>query len=132
MPGNFGLSGWLGFVGVWWALVLITRRDSGAPALLAILVWSLPLFGLWWLFASYDPRFLLYILPMTSVLGAAFMNCAYESVMGRPRTLLRWTLAAFAVGMTFYMLWISVEYKDDLLRAPLMSDSDRRALVGRE
>jgi hypothetical protein len=34
--------------------------------------------------------------------------------------------------MTFYMLWISVEYKDDLLRAPLMSDSDRRALVGRE
>ena len=131
-PGNFGLSGWLGFFGALWAVVLIAQRGRGTPALIALLVWSAPLFGLWWLFASYDPRFLLYILPMTSALGAVFVNCAYESLMGRPRVVFRWVLAAFAVSMTCYMLWISVEYKDELLRAPLMSDIERRALVGRE
>lgn len=131
-PGNFGLSGWLGFFGALWAIILIAQRGRGTPALVAMLVWPAPLFALWWLFASYDPRFLLYILPMTSALGAIVLNCAYESLMGRPRTVFRWTLAVLAVGMTAYMLWISVEYKDDLLRAPLMSDMDRRALVGRE
>lgn len=130
-PNNFALSGWLGFFGALWAIVLIAQRGHGTPGLLALLFWSAPLFALWWLFASYDPRFLLYILPMTSALGAVFVNCAYESLTGRPRRVFRWALAGLAAGMTVYMLWISVEYKDDLLRAPLMSDADRRALVGR-
>ena len=131
-PGNFALSGWLGFIGVFWAVLLIARRDYGSPALLAMLAWAAPLFGLWWLFASYDPRFLLYILPMTSALGAVVVNCGYESVSDNPKRALRWVLAALAIGMTVYMLWISVEYKDELLRTPLMSDADRRELVGRD
>lgn len=131
-PENFGLSGYLGMFGALWAIVLIARRGDDAPLLIALLWWSLPLFALWWLFASYDPRFLLYILPMTSVLGAVFLNCAYESLAGQPRTAARWLFAVVAMGMTVYLLWISVEYKDELLRAPLMSDTDRRALVGRQ
>ncbi len=130
-PGNFGLSGYLGVFGALWAVVLIAQRGDDAPLLVTLIWWSLPLFALWWLFASYDPRFLLYILPMTSVLGAVFLNCAYESMAGQPRTAARWLFAIAAIGLTAYLLWISVEYKDELLRAPLMSDGDRRALVGR-
>jgi hypothetical protein len=131
-PGNFALSGWLGFFGVLWAVVLIARRGDDAPALAAMLWWALPLFALWWLFASYDPRFLLYILPMTSALGAVFLNCAYTSLGERAQQISRWGFAAFALGMTVYMLSISVEYKWAHLRAPLMSDAERRALVGRD
>jgi hypothetical protein len=131
-PGNFALSGWLGFFGALWAIVLLAQRGDDAPALAALLWWTLPLFALWWMFASYDPRFLLYILPMTSVLGAVFLNCAYTSLGERTQQIGRWGLAAFAVGMTVYMLSISVEYKWAHLRAPLMSDADRRALVGRD
>lgn len=131
-PANFALSGWLGFFGALWAVVLIARRGDDAPALAALLWWALPLFMLWWLFASYDPRFLLYILPMTSALGAVFLNCAYISLPARAQRIGRWSFATVALGLTLYMLLISVEYKHALLRAPLMSDTDRRALVGRE
>lgn len=131
-PGNFALSGWLGFFGALWAVVLIARRGDEAPALAAMLWWALPLFALWWLFASYDPRFLLYILPMTSALGTVFLSCAYESLAARAQRISRWGFAAIALGLTLYMLFVSVEYKHDLLRAPFMSDAERHALTGRE
>lgn len=130
--GNFAISGWLGFFGALWAIVLIARRGHDAPALAAMLWWALPLFGLWWLLASYDPRFLLYILPMMSALGAVFLNCAYESLPVPAQQVSRWTFGLVAAGLAVYMLSISVEYKPAMLRAPLMSDADRRALVGRE
>ncbi|MFN8564255.1 MAG: glycosyltransferase family 39 protein [Anaerolineae bacterium] len=59
-PENFGAPGWLIVASVLAALPAARRRE---PGVLLILLWTLPFFAAWWLFVSYDPRFLLLFLP---------------------------------------------------------------------
>ncbi len=58
-PQDFGLTGLVILFGLVMALPPLRRRDPGT---MLLLLWTLPFFAAWWIFVSYDPRFLLLFL----------------------------------------------------------------------
>jgi hypothetical protein len=158
-PENFGVTGWL-IVGAVIALVIriIRYRDyytyqppafiwfrspsdehrhraaeQAAPGQLLLLLWTLPFFAAWWLFVSYDPRFLLLFLPLLCVLAGDWLARLWEERVNpawQPRALI--ALALLVIVLAVPVLWQAVEFKSDLLRNPFMSDAEKRVLVGRE
>lgn len=130
-PENFGVPGWAILFGVGAAL-LQARRDAGARLLLLL---TLPFFAAWWLLVSYDPRFLLLFLPILCVLAGDLLArlwarlSAWLGAGWKPRS--RIALALLVLLLAALVLRSSVEYKGAILRAPLMGDADKRAIVGR-
>jgi 4-amino-4-deoxy-L-arabinose transferase-like glycosyltransferase len=129
---NFGLSGWVVVVGAIAALIVVVRRKGNAPEQTALLLWALPMFAAWWLFVSYDPRFLLLFLPILCALGGTWLTDVWTRIPSDWRHVVRLVMAGLAIFLTLQTLWFSVEYKDEFLRNPLMGDADKRAIVGRE
>jgi len=86
-----------------------------------------PYFGVWWLLVSYDPRFLLLFLPLLTVITADIVIKMNSKVLGRLH------LVAFGVVIMFGVvtLYHSVEYKDEILRDPFMTHTEKLVLVGR-
>ncbi|MBL8131265.1 MAG: glycosyltransferase family 39 protein [Anaerolineae bacterium] len=125
---NFLISGWLMLWGVAAAIWHLARRHpakSGGHG--AILWFTLPFFAAWWLFVSYDPRFLLLFTPILCVGGAL----AVKAAQARLR-LSRSARALLAVGVTalaLYCAFIAVEFKDEIIRRPLMSHEEKIDLV---
>jgi 4-amino-4-deoxy-L-arabinose transferase-like glycosyltransferase len=128
---NFGLTGWLAVLGTTFAVSIIVRRRGNAPEYLLHLLWTLPFFGAWWLFVSYDPRFLLLFLPPLCALGGALLTEAWTKIPARWRPRVQVVIALVAAVLTIQALWFSVEYKDELLRSPLMGDAEKQTIVGR-
>jgi 4-amino-4-deoxy-L-arabinose transferase-like glycosyltransferase len=157
-PQDFGVSGWLIVGAVVATIALIIRRpcvftplvygafinfrtpkakerheaaERAAPGQVLILLWTLPFFAAWWLFVSYDPRFLLLFLPPLCALAGDWLARLWDEYGTRipPRALV--VLALGVLLLLAPILWQSVEYKGALLRDPLMSDADKRVLVGR-
>jgi 4-amino-4-deoxy-L-arabinose transferase-like glycosyltransferase len=130
-PENFGFTGLIFILGVISAVITVIRKRLNAPAELLLLLWTVPFFAAWWLFASYDPRFLLLYLPPLAALGGVFLMRVWSALP------LKWqgysrTAAAIVVSLfALFILWNSVDYKDELLRQPFMTDGERRELVGR-
>jgi 4-amino-4-deoxy-L-arabinose transferase-like glycosyltransferase len=56
----------------------VRMRDLGVAVLL---IFFLPYAAAWWLFASYDPRFLLTVIPLVAVMGAAVAQTAWAWVV---------------------------------------------------
>jgi len=136
-PEIYGVTGWLIIGGIGFALAKHLRRPDteNKNGFLTVLWWTLPFFAVWWAFASYDPRFLLVILPMLCALSGAFAARLWESLSARLGTRRRYAYAALvivALALTMRTVWFSVEYKREILRAPFMSDADKRAILGRE
>jgi hypothetical protein len=138
-PEIYGVTGWLILTGIAYAVAKIFQRREGENAekrwaYIAILWWTIPFFAAWWWFASYDPRFLLVILPMMCALAGSFAAQIGESLREKFRSrlpIMRLIIVGIAIMLTVRAVWYSVEYKDEMLRAPLMSDADKRALLGR-
>jgi 4-amino-4-deoxy-L-arabinose transferase-like glycosyltransferase len=124
-PENFALSGWLIALGTVATVIVTIRRR--APEYLLLLLWSIPFFAAWWAFASYDPRFLLLFLPVLSVMAGLWAAKMWARVS--QRQIARYALAALALALTLWIVWQTVEFKDEIARDPLMSDGDKRALV---
>lgn len=130
--GTYGLSGWLIVLGVIdGSITVVRQRWKAAPQLLLLLI-SIPFFAGWWLFASYDERFLLAILPMLCVLAGVFVMHLWRWLPENIRPVARWAAALGALAFTVFILWNTLEYKDNLLRQPFMTDAERRTTVGRE
>ncbi|MBZ0282100.1 MAG: glycosyltransferase family 39 protein [Anaerolineae bacterium] len=138
-PENFGVTGWLvtiGIVGGIYATLTphLYRQqnkqyhtsEQGHVLLLAL---SLPFFGVWWLLVSYDPRFLLLFLPLLVVLGSGITLRIWAHIPTKIREIGRWVMTIGAVIMAVYIVWISVEFKDEIIRDPFMGDADKRAIV---
>jgi 4-amino-4-deoxy-L-arabinose transferase-like glycosyltransferase len=127
-PGNFGVSGWLMILGVVAAIPAAWRR---APGALLLLSWTLPFFAAWWLFVSYDPRFLLLFLPLLCVLGGDLLARLWERIglVWQPRALILAILLTLI--LTAPLLLHAIEYKGEILRHPFMSDADKHIIVGR-
>jgi len=130
--GTYGITGWLMVLGAIDALITIFRRRWGAAPQFFILLVAALFFAAWWLFASYDERFLLAILPMLCALAGVFVMRVWQWLPAQIQPLARWAATAGALILTLYVLWNTLEYKDNLLRQPLMSDAERRTTVGRE
>ncbi|MEO8393965.1 MAG: glycosyltransferase family 39 protein [Chloroflexota bacterium] len=127
-PGDFGVPGWAILFGVFAALPAARRR---APGQLLLLLWTLPFFAAWWLFASYDPRFLLMFLPLLCVLGGDLLARLWEwlDAVWQPRFLI--VIILLTLILIAPILLHAVEYKGAILHNPLMSDADKHAVVGR-
>jgi 4-amino-4-deoxy-L-arabinose transferase-like glycosyltransferase len=155
---DFGVSGWLIVGGIVATVALIIRRPfmftdrvdgefisfrtlkakqrydaavQAAPGQVLILLWTLPFFAAWWLFVSYDPRFLLLFLPLLCALAGDWLVRLWDSLDRAWNPRYRIALALLILIFITPILWQAVEYKSALLRHPLMTDAEKRALVGR-
>jgi len=129
---NFALTGVVITGGLFYGLLTVIERRKHAPAELLLLLWTLPFFGAWWLFVSYDPRFLLLFLPPLCALGGALIEAMWERLPTRAKLPGRLALAAVALALAAQAVWFGIEYKASAPHASLMTDAERRAIVGRE
>ncbi len=128
-PENFGAPGWLLAFGILAALPAAWRRK---PEALLLLLWTLPFFAAWWLFASYDPRFLLLFLPPLCVLAGDPLARLWDWIGAAWQPRYRVVLVLLTLLLAGLVLRHAVDYKRALLSNPLMSDADKRAVVGRQ
>ncbi len=128
-PENLGFTGWLILIGIVLALVQVIRRPRNADRDLFLLIFTLPFFAFWWLLASYDRRFLLYFLPILAVLATAYALKLWERIPQRYHQPASWLLTLIALGTTVYIASISIDYKTEMLRNPLMSDAAKHQVV---
>ncbi|MFQ3566467.1 MAG: glycosyltransferase family 39 protein [Aggregatilineales bacterium] len=129
---NFALTGVIITGGLLYALIAVIDRRKRSAAELILLLWTLPFFGAWWLFVSYDPRFLLLFLPPLCALGGALLDALWARVPARAKILGRFALAVVALVLAVQAVWFSIEYKASAPHAPFMTDAERRAIVSRE
>ncbi len=128
-PENFFITGWLIMAGVGWGVWKVVRWTSDAQPYAFLLLWTLPFFGIWWLLVSYDPRFLLLFLPLLCVLAGTLAAVIWKRL---PLAWKKWVtlpLAASALLLALYITWISVEFKPEILRDPLMKDAAKHEIV---
>lgn len=126
---NFGLTGLLITLALPAAAVIAIRERD--PKLAFILWWTLPFFAAWWLFASYDPRFLLLFLPPLCALAGVILMRGWAKLPARAHRPLMLAAAIAAAALTAQTLFYSVEFKDELLRDPFMGHAEKLAIVGR-
>jgi len=124
-PQNYGLPGVLMLLAVGWSLI---RREAWV-----LLWWSLPYYGFWFFFASYDPRFVLLFLPFLAVLAGAMLSQMWRQLDGRtwqpPIRLAVWLLVVALVGG---VMWNTLEYKRALLQDPFMPHAQKVEIVRTE
>ncbi len=126
LPDNFALTGWLVLAGMGWAGWRVIRSRLTDPAALALLWFTVPFFAAWWLFVSYDPRFLMLFTPILCAAAGALLAGLVDR-LAVPRV--RAGLVAAACVWALAMAWIAVEHKGAILRDPFMSGADKVALV---
>ena len=128
-PENFVLTGWIILIAVLQAVIALFRRPSESEKSFLLLLWTIPFFSFWWLFASYDPRFVLLFLPPLAVLAGSWTAHLWEQLSGTWRTRLVMPLAGIALLLGLYITWISVEYKPEILSNPVMTDGVKHSIV---
>jgi 4-amino-4-deoxy-L-arabinose transferase-like glycosyltransferase len=128
-PQNFAFTGWAILMSFGIAAVRAIQRRAITASDAMLLLLTVPFFGVWWLLVSYDPRFLLLFLPLLCVFAGGQFHWLWEILPSTWRRRLHIPLALVAVGMAAYIAWISVEFKPEMLRNPLMDDADKHAIV---
>ncbi len=120
-PDRYSVTGLLATAGALASAAALLRRAPDAAAHGLLLLWTAPYFAAWWLFASYDPRFLLLFLPPLTVTAGLWLTRAWDDVV--PRGWQRQhspPLTLAALLLTAPVLIRSVEHKRAILRDPLM------------
>ncbi len=116
----FGLVFTAGLLYTIWQSVR-SRGSLLAPSFL--LIFYVPFFVIWWALFSYDGRFLLILTAVVAVMGAALV----QAIASR----LTWThTGELALVGAILLLALpaavnAVDYKDELLHHPLMSDAEK-------
>jgi 4-amino-4-deoxy-L-arabinose transferase-like glycosyltransferase len=128
-PQNYGLAGWVILAGVLLAVFQAVRAPLKRPGHMLLLMWTLPFFAVWWLLVSYDPRFLLLFYPLLAVMGGGLVAAVGERFPGARRRRALVAALLLAVLLAGMVAWNSVEFKDDMLRQPLMSDTQKHVIV---
>lgn len=131
-PQDYSITGLLIVAGVIHTGVELLRQRLHNSGPLLMLMWTVPFHLVWWLFASYDPRFVLLYLPLWCALAGVqwvtwWSRC---SIIWQKRLLPPVMLVAAALMLA--SIYNSVEYKDEILRNPLMSGEERRMIAIRE
>jgi hypothetical protein len=132
-PQQFWVPGWL-FTGAValgaWRLVREGPARAGPWAVL--LAFVLPFGITWWALVSYDPRFLMVIVPLLAVMGALVLDDVGRGVRRHlpPRWAgrLAWAAALVALALAPFSLRKAVEHKAVLLAHPALSDVERHRL----
>lgn len=128
LPQNYALAGWVMLVGLLRALVRGVRRQLTLAEHL-LLGWSVPYFVVWFAFASYDPRFILLMLPCFAVLGALVLRWLLSETHFAAPIGVRLVGIILVGVLGFSVLWHSVDYKRAILQSPFMSHEAKQTLV---
>lgn len=126
---NYGIAGFVILAAVAAALTHLVRRRLRAPEDALLVGWTLPFFIIWWLLASYDPRFLLLFIPLLCALAGRWSAQAWAKLSAAQRHPLIILGALVLVALTIYTMWISVEFKRAILQDPLMDHAAKLAIV---
>ncbi len=95
------------------------------PTLLLLLVFLLPYLALWWNWFSYDPRFLLTVLPFYAALVGIGFEWAASRVPLKPSLALTALTAALAVGLLYGGTYTRLGGGYRLLTAPFATDEEK-------
>lgn len=114
-------------LGVWFTLARALLRRHAPSALL--MAFYLPFFGVWWLFFSYDERFLLALSALSAVMAAEALRICLAPLFSRLPNLHRAMLMHVALLSSFFALYTAVDYKGELLRSPFLSVEARWRVV---
>ncbi len=96
----------------------------------SLLSFALPFGAAWWMFASYDTRFLLAVLPIVAVMAGRLVDVAADALKApRWKPVVRYALVILIVVAALPAARKAVLFKWELLRHPLMSDEYRHRLV---
>jgi hypothetical protein len=124
----FGLPGWLLLAGIIASLIALLRRRN-PPDITMLVWWTVPFFVAWWLFVSYDPRFVLMFLPLLAVIAAYWTAQVWSFIPHHWQQRAIIPLAVLALALGLQATWNNVEYKNEILHNPLMSDEARHNVV---
>jgi 4-amino-4-deoxy-L-arabinose transferase-like glycosyltransferase len=124
----FGFPGWLLIVGIFASLIALLRRRN-LPEITVLLWWAVPFFVAWWLFVSYDPRFLLMFLPLLTVMAAYWTVKIWSFIPHHWQQRAIIPLVVLALTLGLLAAWTNVEFKREMLRDPLMSDKAKHEIV---
>lgn len=133
LPNNFHVIGGLYLAGWGYAALRVMRNFKHSTGELLCLGLTVPFFAAWWLFVSYDPRFLLLFLPIMAALAGSITDLIYTNAKTYFEknhkmpvyAALKWMTAAFVISMTLYTAVMSVQYKNELLANPFMSHEEK-------
>ncbi|MBZ0297655.1 MAG: glycosyltransferase family 39 protein [Anaerolineae bacterium] len=131
-PGTYSITGLLIVASVLAAAGMLIRTRFQVASYLLLLLWTLPFFAAWWLFVSYDPRFLLLFLPPLCALAGIWAVIGWQELPAGWRRWLLIPVLLVALLLTAQAVWESVEYKDNILRNPLMDDAAKHEVISRE
>ena len=123
---NFMLGGLLsipGMAAMLWELWRSRWHFAPRPALLV--GFSLPFWGVWWWFFSYDPRFLLMIWPLLAVMSGWLVVTIWRWLPERGQRLVLRALPFVLIVLALPAARMAVDHKPDILRDPFMDDLAR-------
>jgi len=124
---NYLFAGYALTLGVWFtAARALARRHAQSRLLMAF---YLPFFAVWWLFFSYDERFLLALSALAAVMAAEALRVCLAPLFRNLPQLHRALLMHAALLSSFFALYTAVDYKAELLRAPFLSAEARWRVV---
>jgi 4-amino-4-deoxy-L-arabinose transferase-like glycosyltransferase len=132
LPQLYGLVGLVLTLSVLASGIEFLRRSLNAPEHALTLLWTLPFFAAWWLFASYDSRFLLMFYPILCVMAGGWLARLWPHLPQRFTRPLRVITALLIVGFTALTIWNSVEFKASILQDPLMSHEAKLDVIATE
>ena len=127
-PEIFGLPGWVILVGLAATAFSRARGRETAKGIL-LLLWTAPFFLVWWWLLSYDPRFILMFLPPLTVIGGAWAARQWAALPEQWQGRLLPLLLLLGCILAAQVAWNSVEFKDNLLRNPLMSHEEKLSVI---
>jgi 4-amino-4-deoxy-L-arabinose transferase-like glycosyltransferase len=128
-PENYLLTGLLVMIGLAASLRRLLRLQDSAEHDAYLLFLTLPYFAAWWLLVSYDPRFLLLFFPLLTILAGRWLDSLWSSIPDSWKPLAGRAAVILVVVLAVYIAWIAVQYKDEILRNPLMGDAEKHAIV---
>lgn len=128
-PEIYSLPGALILVSVASALIVTIRRRLAAPGLMLLLCWSLPFFAAWWLWVSYDPRFILLFLPLLCAIAGDQLATGWRHLAQRWQRIAPIPVVLVLLALALPAVWNSVEFKDNILRQPIMTPDERRTVI---
>jgi len=129
LPQLYGLAGLLMLIAVTLTFANLLRRRFDSSENFLLILWTVPFFAAWWLFASYDPRFLLMFLPVLCVVAGLWTAKIFAMLTDGWQKHAVLPLSMLALILALWTAWNSVEFKDEILRDPLMDNKTKHEIV---
>lgn len=128
---GFGVLGWVAAAVLALAAVRLVARRGAAPADALLVALVVPFVAAWWWWVSYDPRFLVTVLPVAAGFSGAALDRGIARLAGGrtgpARAAAVLVVAAALLGLPA-TLRRAVEHKRALLADPFPTGADRHRL----